>query len=189
MEEKVLDFFFELGMLKRVKHEGWRLLGIKDPESVGEHSLRAAQIGFILAKLEKYENPYEVATMVVFHDIGECRVGDIHKVANRYIKVEEERAVREQTEGLGEVGKEIFSLWEQHEKRTTKAGIIARDADLLEMAITAKEHVEIGYKFAEDWIRNVSNAVQTESAKKLLSSLERTHANQWWQGLKKLEKN
>lgn len=74
MENKdVLNFIFELGQLKKVKREGWRLIGMDNLESVSDHTLRAAQIGFILAKLEKYENPLEVCTMVVFHDIGEWR--------------------------------------------------------------------------------------------------------------------
>lgn len=65
----ILNFIFELGQLKRIKHEGWRLIGVKFPESVADHCLRAAQIGYILAKMEKYENPFEVCSMVVFHDI------------------------------------------------------------------------------------------------------------------------
>ena len=47
-----INFLFELGQLKRVKHEGWRLVGVEHPESVAEHSLRAAQIGYVIAALE-----------------------------------------------------------------------------------------------------------------------------------------
>lgn len=48
--KKIITFIFELVQLRRIKHEGWRLVGIDNPESVAEHSLRAAQIGYILAK-------------------------------------------------------------------------------------------------------------------------------------------
>ncbi len=87
--QNLINFIFELGQLKRIHHEGWKLAGVDTPDTVAEHALRAAQIGFILAKMEGYENPYEVCTMLVFHDIGEARVGDIHKVANRYVTVDE----------------------------------------------------------------------------------------------------
>ena len=46
--------------------------------------------------------------MLIFHDIGECRIGDIHRVANRYINSDEERAVKEQTEKLDKIGNEYL---------------------------------------------------------------------------------
>lgn len=187
MEKKILNFIFELGQLKRIKHEGWKLAGIKDPESVAEHSLRACQIGFILAKLEKYDNPLEVCAILIFHDISECRVGDLHRVANRYVKADEEKAVEDQTKELGEIGKEILNLWKQMEHRNTKAGIIAKDADRLEQAFTAKEYIEIGYSYAQDWINNIEKSLITESAKKMLDNIKNHNTNDWWQGLKKLK--
>ncbi|MBS3171679.1 HD domain-containing protein [Candidatus Woesearchaeota archaeon] len=187
MEKDILNFIFEVGQLKKVKREGWRLIGMDNLESVADHTLRASQIGFILAKLENYENPLEVCTMVVFHDIGECRIGDIHRVANRYINVDEEIAVKEQTEKLGEIGRDIFNMWKQVEDRNTKAGIIAKEADMLELAITAKENIEKGYSYAQDWINNISKALLTESGKKLLNELKNADSNKWWQGLKKLK--
>ena len=110
MPNKILNFFFELAQLRRIKHEGWRTIGVENPESVADHSLRAAQIGYFLAKEENYKNPQEIVTMLVFHDIGECRIGDIHKIANRYVEANEEQAVKDQIQNLGETGKELFSL-------------------------------------------------------------------------------
>ena len=186
--KNILKFIFELGQLKRVKHEGWKLIGIDNPESVAEHSLRAAQIGFILAKLEKYENPFEVCSILVFHDVAECRIGDIHRVGNRYISVDEEKVVEEQTAKLENIGKEISEMYEQIERKNTKAGIIAKDADFLEMAFMAKEYLERGYGFAQDWIDNISKSVQTKSAVSLLKDLQKSNSNDWWQGLKKMKK-
>jgi putative hydrolases of HD superfamily len=187
--QKILNFFFEMGQLKRIKHEGWRLAGITDLDSVGEHSLRAAQIGYILAKLEGYADPNEVTSILVFHDIGETRIGDLHKVASRYVEADEERAVSEQLESLGTIKEDIFSLWKQMEDRSTPAGIVAKDADYLEQAVTAKEYLEKGYTFAQDWINNVAKAVKTESAKKLVQELQNSNSNAWWQGLKNLTKD
>lgn len=185
MEDKnIWDFIFELGQQKLVERSGWKLAGIKERESIAEHSLRTAQIAYILAKLEKYENPFEVCTIAVFHEIGECRTGDINKIANRYIKCDEEICVKEQTENLGEIGKDIFLLWKRFEKAEDKAGVIARDADLLELAITAKELLEKGYK-TEDWINNQVERLQTKSAKKLATSLKEMKSTDWWKGIKK----
>jgi len=186
MEEEICKFLCEMGQLRRIRHEGWRLCGVEKPESVAEHSLRAAQIGYILAKLEGYENPEEICTALVFHDIAECRIGDLHKVARRYVGADEERAVKEQTKKLGKIGEDIFSIWRKFEHQDEKAGVIAKDADLLEMAFTAKEYVEIGYESAMDWIEKISKRLKTKSARKLLEILMKRKCLEWWQGLKKL---
>lgn len=186
MPNKILNFFFELAQLRRIKHEGWRTIGVENPESVADHSLRAAQIGYFLAKEENYKNPQEIVTMLVFHDIGECRIGDIHKIANRYIEADEEQAVKDQVENLGKTGKEIFSLWKEVEYQNTQAGKIAKDADLLEQAITGKEYIEKGYKFAQNWIENISKKLITKSAKSFLKELQKSNTNDWWKGVKKI---
>ncbi|KKR18769.1 MAG: Metal dependent phosphohydrolase [candidate division CPR2 bacterium GW2011_GWC1_41_48] len=169
-----------------LKHVGWNLIGNENPHSVADHTTRAAQIGFILAKMENYKDPHEVSTMVVFHDMEECRVGDYHKVANRYIRVNKLEVVKEQTIGLGEIGKEIREMWEHVENKDTAAGKIAKDADLLETAFAAKEYMEKGYKNAEDWIKNVRKRLITESALKLVDDLANANSNDWWQGLKEI---
>jgi len=181
-----VNFLFELGQLRRIKHEGWKIIGVKDPESVAEHSLRAAQLGYILAGMEKYKSPEKVASMLVFHDIGECRIGDIHKIANRYVKADEAGAVEDQTEELGKIGKEIKSLWGEAEYCKTVAGQIAKDADYLEQAVTAREYIVQGYDGAQDWLNNIAKKIKTASAKKLLKEISKANPNEWWKGLKKL---
>lgn len=183
-DEHVLNFLFELGQLRRIKHEGWRMAGVENPESVAAHSLRAAQVGYVLAYLEKYPHPEEVATILVFHDIGETRIGDLHKVAARYVEVDEERAVREQLAHLDHLGEMIFASWHTMEAKTTIAGIIAKDADYLEQAITAKEYMEVGYPTTIDWIKNTRKRVQTQSAKRLIDKLLKAKTTDWWKDLK-----
>lgn len=42
--DELAEFAFELGVLKRIRRAGWWHVGVRDPESVGEHSLRVAQL-------------------------------------------------------------------------------------------------------------------------------------------------
>lgn len=184
--ESILSFFYEMGHLARVKREGWRLLGIESPESIAEHSLRAAQIAWVLAKLEGLQNPHAAVTIAVFHDIGECRVGDLHKLASRYGELDEARAVKEQCERLGEIGLELFGLWEQVETRSTPEGVVAKDADLLELAVRAKEYIERGYVGAQEWINAVTPHIKTNSGRALLATIPSTTSTDWWKGLKKV---
>jgi len=186
--KKIINFLYELGMLKRIRHEGWRIIGIESPETVAAHSLRAAQIGYLLAKLENYDQPNEICTMLVWHDIHETRLGDIHKIADRYLKKDKEKAAIDQLDELAKpkIKQAILNLWQQMERKNTTAGIIAKDADLLEQALTAKEYLEQGYSGAQDWINNIKQTLKTDTAKKLIQEIEQIPNNNWWQGLKKL---
>ena len=181
-------FFYELGMLKRVQREGWKLLGIARPESVAEHSLRAAQIAYVLACLENHPSPETVCTLLVFHDMGECRIGDVQKVANRYIDSDERRAVTDQLHPLGEIGERILQLWDEIESQHSEMGIIAKDADLLELAITACEYKKQGFIAADDWLQKTRKRLKTSSAKELLESMIQTDPMSWWDGLKQIDK-
>lgn len=184
--EKLAQFIFEAGHLRRISHEGWKLTGVEQPDSVAEHSLRAAQIAYILAHMEGYAHPEQVCAMLVFHDIGEARVGDIHKLANRYIDVDEAGAVNEQTAELGDIGHGIRDLWSQVEERDSQAGIIAKDADYLEQAAAACEYAALGHYAVQAWIDNIRAALKTASARMLLEALVVTDPFTWWNGLKKL---
>ncbi|MEM3112559.1 MAG: HD domain-containing protein [Candidatus Anstonellales archaeon] len=170
---------YELSMLKRIKREGWRVAGVERPESVADHCLRAAQIGFILAELEGYPNPSEVSAMLIFHDIGECRIGDLHSLAKVYTKTNEKEAVFHQTRRIGNIGKKIFDLWKNFEERLKPAAIIAKDADYLEMAISAREYMWFGYP-TEKWMENTKSKLKTESAKKIFDIISKTSPSSWW---------
>lgn len=183
--QRVASLMFELGQLRREQHSGWTLLGTKDVHSVAEHSLRAAQIAYALAVLEGSENPERVCAMLVFHDMTETRTRDAHKVASRYIPdIQHGLAAKEQTAGMGEVGACIHALWEEVEGRSTLDGIIAKDADYLEMAFSGKEFLERGFPEAEGWIASVAKALKTESAKQLLEALLALRSTDWWKDLK-----
>jgi len=183
-------FFSEIQMLKRVRNEGFRLAGIAETAPIAEHALIAAQIAFVLAKLEGAD-PYKVACTLIFHDNAEIRIGDQSKVNARYIKRDsiERTALAEQTDNLpGQLKDDILSLFDQIESRGTREGVIAKDADWLETAIQAKIYMEQGHRGCENWIDNVEKALETESAKQILKVIreDSDFTNTWWQGLKKM---
>lgn len=188
-DKDTLNFLLEMGMLRRIPRSGWALIDVplSEVETVADHSLRAAQLGYILAKNEGHPEPCKVATMLIFHDVHETRVSDLNKVTRRYVSVDDAKAAGEQFGSLGDdVGGDILSLWNEMEKRETDTAIIAKDADYLECAITAKEYIAKGYPAAIDWMGNVRDALKTESAKRLAEKLFQADPNEWWQGLKEL---
>ena len=181
----IARFVFELGQLRLQERSGWRRLGIK-PENVAEHSLRAAQIAFLLAEMEGGAesgiDPHHASCLAMFHDIAEIRTGDADLVAKRYVSSDEGRAVKDQTSPIGPAGKMIRKMWKEANAAKTPAGRIARDADLLDMAFTAKELMHQGHKGAEEWLKSAGENIVTDSAKHLFKALKRTTPDEWWKG-------
>jgi len=189
--KNIVNFFFELGQMQKIKHSGWYVAGVSDPESIAEHVHRAAEIGYVLAILEN-ANPEKVAFMVLIHDNGEARTLDLHRICSRYVesKKGEVKAALEQFDRLPKnIAQRFKKIYQEFEKRKTKEAMCAKDADYLEQAITAKEYVDLGYKGCQDWINNIKKALKTSSARKLILEIEKTDINEWWKGLKKLPSN
>ena len=49
----LFDLLLEVGMLKQTPRSGWQVLGIKNAESVADHSFRCSVLGYVLAHREK----------------------------------------------------------------------------------------------------------------------------------------
>lgn len=175
----IVRFIFELGQLRQEARHGWLRI-YENPESVAEHTQRAASLGYILAHCEGYSDPNRVATIILFHDMHEARTGDADKVQRKYLKLDEYQAAADQVVGLEAAGKEILTMWGEVEECSTQAGIIAKDAEVLEMAFTAREMVVRGNTDAQEWIVSVGRRLKTESAKAILEMIDNADPSDWW---------
>jgi putative hydrolase of HD superfamily len=188
--KKILDFIAEAGMLKRVKRSGWDVIGIPHEESVAEHSFRCAVIGYVIAKMEKADEK-KVLLMTLFNDIHEARIGDSHKVAHKYLNVRdaEKKAFKEQMEELGpDLAGELEDARTEHDGQETPEAKIARDADILECLIQAKEYKDLGFKSAEKFFKKAPDHLKTESARRLWESAKDWDSSVWWEKLGKFER-
>ncbi|MDD4662232.1 MAG: HD domain-containing protein [Candidatus Pacebacteria bacterium] len=191
--KNIINYIFEIGVLRREKHNGFKLIGAENLDSIAEHALRAAQIGYILTILENEKhgidiNPEKVASMLIFHDNGEARIGDLHKVASRYIDSTEaeQKAFEEQSQKLPQKAIDnLLKYYNEFENRNTIEGVIAKDADWLEVAFSAKELYDLGNQLGMDWIINVEGALETDSAKEMLKEMKEVRFTDWWMNLKK----
>lgn len=187
--KNLADFIFELGMFKKIEHCGVKFAGVRHPDTLGEHTCRTAQIGFILGMHENAD-PEHTAALCLVHDVGEIRIGDSHKIAQRYLCVlpAEKKAILEQTENLpSTVKKYVRALWQEFHDQKTLESRIARDADLLETIFQAKEYVDVGFKAAKRWTSNGGKFLKTKTAKRLFKAVLKTEFTDWWDILNKYE--
>jgi len=189
-DKSILDLFAEVGKLKLIKRSGWWMLGIPREESVAEHSFRCAAIGYVLARMEGAD-PFKVLIMTLFGDLHEARMNDQHKVAHRYLNVREgeKAAFTDQISRLeGDIKNDLAASKEEYDRQETPESLIARDADILECLIQAKEYVDQGFKSAEKFFKQAPDHLMTESAKRLWEGTSDWDSNDWWERLGKFER-
>ncbi len=184
------NYIFELGALKKFKHSGFKLTGVRQPDSIAEHAFRTAIIAYFIAKEEKHGDPEKVAFHALLHDNAEARITDLHKVAQRYInpKKAELTAFKEQNSRLPKDTQENFlKYFLEYEKLSSKEGRIIKDADLLETAFQAKEYLDTGYSATKNWIDNAESMLNTKTAKNLMKEMRKVKFTDWYKNLKKIK--
>jgi putative hydrolase of HD superfamily len=151
---------------------------------VSDHCFRCAVIGYILAKMEKADT-YKVLLMTLFNDIHEARLCDLHKMSQKYIpgyEKAEDAAFLGQIKDLPSFMKEeLGGMQQEYRKQKTKEAQIARDADIIECLIQAKEYEEFGYKESYKFMKKAPSFLKTKTAKKLWKLAKTSALNQWWE--------
>jgi len=189
-DKSAINLFAEAGLLKKIKRSGWWVAGIKDPESVADHSFRCALMGYYMAHLENVD-PFKVMAMALFNDIHEARINDLHKMGHHYIdfKGAEKKVFKDQVVYLDKrVKSELTGLRKEYDAQKSKASIVARDADILECLLQAKEYYDSGYLKAEKFFKMAPDHLKTKSAKKFWKQIHNWDSGRWWEDVVKFER-
>jgi putative hydrolase of HD superfamily len=173
-------FLFEAGTLKHSRRTGWWMAGVRDPESVAEHSWRTALLASVIAELEGAD-PARAALMAVWHDSQETRTGDVNHLGKKYAPAADPRAVTaDQTEGMPPgLAALVRGLVGEYEAKESPEAVCARDADKLECLIQGVEYREQGYAHAQRWIDNNRDRLVTPTARSLADEVLRQGGLDW----------
>ena len=176
--KNVINFLFEVGMLKKTPRTGYQFLG-SGGESVADHSFRTAVIGYVLATLEPKADRQRVVLMCLFHDFHEARTGDHNYVNKKYVKVDEKRAVQDLARELI-FGDEILKLTDEFNRADTLEAHVSKDADQLDLILELKEQLDLGNAQAKEWLSFAVKRLFRESSKKMAQEILRTNNAEWW---------
>src|SRR3954447_22423732 len=162
------SFGYELGLLKRVRRSGWWHAGVRDPESVGEHSLRTAQLAALIAA-EEGASPERAAFLAVWHDTQEIRTGDLPLTAVDYLRKPEPREITaDQTASLPDRSRSLVrEAVDEYETRSSAEALCAKDADKLEMLLQAVEYRDVGVRRVDGWIDSARKDMKTETGQRI----------------------
>ncbi|WP_329089145.1 MULTISPECIES: HD domain-containing protein [unclassified Streptosporangium] len=177
---KLTGLLYEIGLLKRYKRTGWLVAGVRDPESIADHSFRTAIIASVITALEG-GNPERAAFMSLFHDTQETRITDIPYLGKLYLKAApNEEVTADQVRGVPEpVAEMVSGAVGEYEEKTSLEAVCARDADKLECLIQAIEYREQGHQNVQPWIDSSLAALKTTSAKRLADEALSTGSLEW----------
>ncbi len=167
--DELVRLLFEAGTLKLIPRSGWFKVGIKNPESVAEHSFRTALIASIIAYMETkdFDKACKACLLGLIHDLSEARTLDLHKLSRRYVRVE--REVLDEQINVVPFFEELMGVKEELMD-------YVKDADQLELLLQAKEYSE-SHPSAMLYTRNLK--FKTESAKKLAEVIRKSDWR-WW---------
>jgi putative hydrolase of HD superfamily len=178
MVDRLVEFLFEVGMLKRTPRSGWQFLGAGS-ESVAEHVFRAALIAFALAQMEDGVDVDRVLRLALVHDLPEARTGDLNYVNQKYVTADEARAADDLSAGLP-FADELRGLLAEYRAEATAESVVAHDADQLEMLLELKEHADHGVPGASDWTSFVVRRLRTDNGRRLAQGILDGDSASWW---------
>ncbi|WP_209642751.1 HD domain-containing protein [Kibdelosporangium banguiense] len=161
-------FGYELGLLKRIRRTGWWHAGVRDPESVAEHTMRVAQLAAMIAA-EEGADPARAAFLALWHDTQETRTGDLPHTAGDYLtKPDPRRITADQTGRLPERSRAmVCEAVDEYESRQTAEARCAKDADKLEMLLQAVEYRDVGVRRVDGWIESARDGLKTGTAQRI----------------------
>lgn len=182
--KKNADILYELGTLRFVDRS-WKQFHITDNANVTEHIFRVQMIALLLARMEGIEDKNilgRIALMALFHDVPECRTGDVALISREYTERKEELAIKEMFEGtlLADLA---VSMWQEaYEKQSIEAKIV-KDADNLDCDLEMQEMKVRGQETVKTFMvtreRVRAEKLYTESAKKLWDEIYEVGALDW----------
>ncbi|MDX8036474.1 HD family hydrolase [Lentzea sp. BCCO 10_0856] len=189
--DRIVEFLYEVGQLKRLPRAGWLFAGVQNPESVAAHSFRVGVLSYAIA-VQEGANPDRAATLGLFHDVPETRIGDIPYVGKLYldVKVPPEAVAADQVRHLpAPLAAHIEALVAEHESAKsydhTPEARCSRDADKLELLLQAREYQAAGITKMERFIQTMQASVVTDTGKALMDSALRIAPSEWWEAFGK----
>ena len=191
----MIELAIEAYGLKDTVRTGWMLRGIRDPESVADHSWGTALLCLLYAGAEGLDTD-RCLRIALVHDIAECRVGDIPKrvdpAAQPVTAAEKARLEQEAIDYLSELpgveSVEFARLWLEYERRGSREALFVRDMNLIDMCLTALLY-ERGNRYAsvdtasnfpdfdrlDEFFATASPELSTPTARTLFSDISRRY--------------
>ena len=134
--------------LKNIQRTGWKKnLGLKNGESVADHSFSMALMSMILADMHHLDTN-KILRMVLLHDLAESKTGDLtpDEISKQEkIEIENEMMKKILNSLPDELKNEYQKIWFEYQTKESEESVFVHEVDKLEMAFQAIEYLKKGY--------------------------------------------
>ncbi len=184
LEKLVLleDFFEQVIGLKNIHRKGWATkVGIKEPESVADHTYSMTMMCAILAELQGLDVA-KVTKMALIHDLAELVVGDYTpgEISKNQKKKLEDNAIHEILSTLPiSLAKKYEKIWNEYQETKTDESRLVQQVDKLEMVFQAKKYLKEGYDKSklEEFLKTADKEIKNEHLRKILNKIIKNEIN------------
>ena len=175
----IIELFFQLAQLKNLFRQGWLRCGVKstDCESVAEHSLAVAWLGYLLAKEYRPDlDADKVLKLAVFHEVGEIYAGDIipHDQVSREEKSQREAAAVRQVFACLAHSDEYFQIWQEYDARVSPEAQFIGQVDKLENALQTCLYERLGYTQLDEFWPDLEKKIQEPELKEIFNAIKQS---------------
>jgi putative hydrolase of HD superfamily len=169
--ETLIGFLEAAGKLKQIPRTGWIDLGIPHPESVADHSYRAALAAMLLSDSLGLDT-LKVVRMSLLHDLAESETGDLtpSQKDENHEQLEDEAMTQilstlmEPTRGL------YLDAWREFKSKETDEAVLVNDADKIEMVLQASEYQKM---YPETDLHRFYHAMVSPGIKEIVESIKK----------------
>ena len=143
----LFDFFNIVEELKKIPRKGWKeKLGLKNPESVADHSYLTTIMAMIISDLNGLDTQ-KILKMSLLHNLPESITGDL---------MPEEISKNDKAELENQTMFDIFlklpqnladnysKIWHEYQEAKSKEAKLVHEVDRLEMALQARKYLSEG---------------------------------------------
>jgi putative hydrolase of HD superfamily len=170
------DFFKIILDLKNIQRKGWLdKIGIKNPESVADHSYSMTLMSMIVSELQGL-NTNKIVKMALLHDLAESSVGDFtpEEIPKRRKLELENIAMKKILKELpNELIKNYQEVWNDFLLGESDESIFVHEMDKLEMVFQAKHYIDKGFskEKIQTFIDSANNEIKNKDLKKIITKL------------------
>jgi len=154
--EDFLEFLRNVGDLKRIPRTGWVQAGIKEPESVADHSFRTTLLAMVLSDQMGLDTE-KVVRMALIHDLAESMTGDLTPSQKLNDHSENEADAMAGILSLlpRGLGDRYMGLWDEYEAQKTPEAKLVHNSDRIEMLVQALEYEDGSVNLDQFWDTHV----------------------------------
>ncbi len=156
----LVEFLTNVGYLKQLPRAGWLFAGVRQPESIADHSYATIWTALLLAETinQDWQNQGltapldldQVVRLALVHDLAESVLTDLPKRSTDLLgKPIKHRAEADAIQTLLQAlpnGTTYIACWQEYTDDLTPESHLAHDADKLEMVQQALRYEAIGHR-------------------------------------------